>query len=53
LKESYQLVTINAAPVFPVDRLGTGVRNLLTGKTTKEFWRPGSTLKATFDNTNL
>jgi glutamine amidotransferase-like uncharacterized protein len=25
---------------------------VLTGKTTKEFWCPGSTLKATFDNTN-
>jgi len=46
------LVTLNAATAFPVDRLGIGVRNVLTGKTTKEFWCPGSTLKATFDNTN-
>jgi len=46
------LVTLNAATAFPVDRLGIGVRNVLTGKTTKEFWCPGSTLKATFDTSN-
>ena len=46
------LVTLNAATAFPVDRLGIGVRNVLTGKSTKEFWCPGSTLKVTFDNTN-
>ena len=46
------LVTLNAAAAFPVDRLGIGVRNVLTGKTTKEFWCPGSTLKVTFDHTN-
>jgi hypothetical protein len=46
------LVTLNGATAFPVDRLGIGVRNVLAGKTTKEFWCPGSTLKVTFDNTN-
>ncbi len=46
------LVTLNAATAFPVDRLGIGVRNVLAGKSTKEFWCPGSTLKVTFDNTN-
>jgi hypothetical protein len=46
------LVTLNAATAFPVDRLGIGVRNVLEGKSTKEFWCPGSTLKMTFDNTN-
>ena len=35
-----------------MDRLGVGVRNVLAGKTSKEFWCPGSTLKVTFDNTN-
>jgi hypothetical protein len=34
------LVTLNGATAFPVDRLGIGVRNVLTGKTTKEFWCP-------------
>jgi hypothetical protein len=46
------LVTLNGATAFPVDRLGIGVRNVLTGKSSKEFWCPGSTLKVTFDNTN-
>src|SRR5215475_5615112 len=46
------LVTLNAATAFPVDRLGIGVRNVLEGKSTKEFWCPGSTLKVTYDNTN-
>ena len=46
------LVTLNGATAFPVDRLGVGVRNVLTGKSTKEFWCPGSTLKVSFDNTN-
>ncbi len=46
------LVTLNGATAFPVDRLGIGVRNVLTGKSTKEFWCPGSTLKVTYDNTN-
>ena len=46
------LVTLNNATSFPVDRLGIGVRNVLAGKSTKEFWCPGSTLKATFDNSN-
>src|ERR1039457_5395653 len=46
------LITLNAATAFPVDRLGIGVRNVLEGKTTKEFWCPGSTLKVIFDNTN-
>ena len=35
-----------------MDRLGIGVRNVLEGKNTMEFWCPGSTLRVTFDNTN-
>jgi hypothetical protein len=46
------LVTLNGATAFPIARLGIGVRNVLAGKTTKEFWCPGSTLKVTYDNTN-
>ncbi len=46
------LVTLNASTAFAVDRLGIGVRNVLAGKTTKEFWCPGSTLKTAYDNTN-
>jgi hypothetical protein len=46
------LVALNGATAFPVDRLGIGVRNVLAGRTTREFWCPGSTLQASFDNTN-
>ena len=46
------LVTLNGSTAFPVDRLGIGVRNVLAGKSTMDFWCPGSTLKATFDNTD-
>ncbi len=46
------LVTLNAAAAFPVERLGVGVRNVLAGKSTMEFWCPGSTIKADFDITN-
>jgi hypothetical protein len=46
------LVTLNNATAFAADRLGVGVRNVLEGKSTKEFWCPGSTLKVTYDNTN-
>ena len=46
------LVTLNGATAFPIDRLGIGVRNVLTGKSTKEFWCPGSTLKVNVDNTH-
>jgi hypothetical protein len=46
------LVALNGATAFAVDRLGIGVRNVLAGKSTKEFWCPGSTLKVKFDNTN-
>jgi hypothetical protein len=45
------LITLNGATAFPMDRLGIGVRNVLTGKSTKEFWCPGSTLRVSFDNT--
>jgi hypothetical protein len=46
------LVTLNGATAFAVDRLGIGVRNVLTGISTKEFWCPGSTLKVNIDPTN-
>ena len=46
------LVALNGATAFAIERLGIGVRNVLAGKTSKEFWCPGSTLKVTFDPTN-
>ena len=46
------LVTLNGATALAVDRLGVGVTNVLAGRSTREFWCPGSTIKATFDVTN-
>jgi hypothetical protein len=44
------LVTIGGASTFAIDRFGLPVRNALAGKTSKDFWCPGSTLRARFDN---
>jgi hypothetical protein len=42
------LVTLGGAGNFAIDKLGLHVRNLTAGKSTKQFWCPGSTLKAKF-----
>jgi hypothetical protein len=39
------LVTLGTSSLFAMDRLGVGVQNVTAGKSTKEFWCPGSTLK--------
>jgi hypothetical protein len=46
------LVTLGDASNFAIERLGVGVRNIMTNRSTKEFWCPGSTLRMNFDNTN-
>ncbi len=46
------LVTLGGASNFAIERLGLPIRNVLANKTSTEFWCPGSTLNATFDNTN-
>lgn len=46
------IVTLGTASLFAMDRLGIGVRNVTAGKSTKEFWCPGSTLKVNVDTTN-
>jgi hypothetical protein len=46
------LVTFGGAGALPIERFGIPVRNVLAGKTSKEFWCPGSTLQARFDITN-
>ena len=46
------LVTLGGASGFAIERFGLPVRNALTGKTSKEFWCPGSTLNARFDASN-
>jgi len=46
------LVTFGGAGSLPIERFGIPVRNVLVGKSSKEFWCPGSTLRATFAATN-
>jgi glutamine amidotransferase-like uncharacterized protein len=46
------LVTLGGASNFAMDRLGVAARNALAGLPSKEFFCPGSTLKASFDNVN-
>jgi hypothetical protein len=46
------LVTLGTASNFAMERLGVSVRNVLAGKSTKDFWCPGSTLRLKFDTTN-
>jgi hypothetical protein len=46
------VVTLGTASNFAMEKLGVRARNVLAGKTTKEFWCPGSTLKVSVDNTS-
>jgi Zinc carboxypeptidase len=46
------LVTLGGASNFAIERFGLSIRNVTTGKSTKEFWCPGSTLKIKVDNNN-
>jgi hypothetical protein len=46
------LVTLAGASTFAIERFGLSVSDVTTGKSTKEFWCPGSTLRMDVDNTN-
>ncbi len=46
------LVTLGGASTFVIEKLGVPVRNAVAGKPAREFFCPGSTLRATFDNGN-
>ena len=43
------LVTLGMASNFAIERFGLSIRNAVAGKSTKEFWCPGSTLKVKVD----
>ncbi len=43
------VVTLGGASNFAMDRLGVAARNVLAGLPSKEFFCPGSTLRASFD----
>ena len=46
------MVTLGGASNFAIERFGLSIRNAVAGKSTKEFWCPGSTLKIKVDNVN-
>jgi len=46
------LVTLGEASSFAIEKLGLSVRDVTDGISPKEFFCPGSTLKATFDNSH-
>jgi len=46
------LVTLGEASSFAIEKLGLSVRDVTDGTSSKEFFCPGSTLKATFDNSH-
>jgi hypothetical protein len=43
------LVTLGGASQFAIDKLGLSLRNAVAGRSSKEFWCPGSTLRARFE----
>jgi hypothetical protein len=44
------LVALGQASLFAIERFGLPVRNVVAGRTSKEFWCPGSTLRVSFDS---
>lgn len=46
------LVTLGDASSFAIEKLELSLRNVTAGKSSKDFWCPGSTLRAVFDNSN-
>lgn len=46
------LVTFGEAGSLPIERFGLPVRNVVAGKTNREFWSPGSTFHVNVANTN-
>ncbi len=46
------LITLGAASGFAIEKLELGLRDVTAGKSSKEFFCPGSTLHVKFDNTH-
>jgi hypothetical protein len=46
------VVTLGGAAAFAIERFGLPIRNVVAGRTSKEFFCPGSTLHAKFDTGN-
>ncbi len=52
VEEGGTLVTLGGAGNFAIEKLGLHVRNLTAGKSTRQFWCPGSTLKVKVENSH-
>jgi len=52
VKKGGTLLTLGEACGFAVEKFNLPVRNVLDGRTRKEFWCPGSTLRVNFDIAN-
>jgi hypothetical protein len=50
VEEGGTLITLGDASEFAIEKLGLAIRNVAKGKEPKEFYCPGSTLKAKFAN---
>lgn len=46
------LVTLGGASMFAIERFSLPIRNVVAGRSTKEFFCPGCTLHAKFDTSN-
>ncbi len=46
------LVALGEASSFAIEKLELSVRNVVAGRSSKQFWCPGSTLRVKFDNTH-
>jgi hypothetical protein len=46
------LVTLGGASSVAIEKLSLPVRNIITGRNSREFWCPGSTLKTVYDTAN-
>ena len=49
IEQGGRLVTFGDASMFPIEKLGLRLRNVVAGKSPREFWCPGSTLRVRFD----
>ncbi|MDE8652031.1 M14 family metallopeptidase [Novosphingobium album (ex Liu et al. 2023)] len=52
VKAGGKLVTFGRAGELPIEKFGLPVVNVLKGKSSKEFWSPGSTLKVKVDTSS-
>jgi len=52
VKNGGTLVTLGSSYKFAVEEFGLKIRNITEGLSSNELFCPGSTIKATFDNTN-